>query len=258
MCGTCNACDLQQLFIQCSELIHTGGPYHIATAELIPFKEGSSRERLYWKVDWEKKHGIEKKDSACATDYNGFQIKYTPIKEAASNFYLKPIIGPQGGSKYFRIATDPEDCRGFSDSEAESATFNTVKESPVDPPQVSQAEKGVKEPMREPQRYVNVVDQQLVVELDVKQHKKDHSAFKLKNTQDGKTHPLSKSQWLPEAIMGSQPYILCRKGMPLHSKVKKKVKSVYINIVKECVTIGRHMESYDRYSYFFLEKGHAT
>ena len=111
--------------------------------------------------------------------------------------------------------------------------------------------------MREPQRYVNVVKKQLVVELDVKRRKKDDSAFKLTNAQDGKMHPLSKSQWLPEAIMGSQPYILCRKGKPLSSKFHDGLKSVYIKD-KECVTIGSHTDNYDGYSYFILETGHPT
>ena len=79
------------------------------------------------------------------------------------------------------------------------------------------------------------------MELDVKRRRKDDFVFKLKNAQDGKTHPLSKSQWLPEAIMGSQPYILCRKGKPLSSKFNNNLKSVYINTDKECVTIGSHI-----------------
>ena len=41
---------------------------------------------------------------------NAFFIEYTPNKEEASNFYLKPIIRSLSkGDKYFHIVTDPED-----------------------------------------------------------------------------------------------------------------------------------------------------
>ena len=144
---------------------------------------------------------------------------------------------------------------------SESATLNI--DSTVDPEKVSQAEKkgdtpADSETVIEPQRYVNVVVTRLFVELDVKRRKKDDSVFKLKNAQDGKMHPLSKSQWLPEAIMGSQPYILCRKGEPLSSKFNSNLNSVYINAQKGCVTIGSHEDDHVEYSYFILENGHAT
>ena len=52
--------------------------------------------------------------------------------------------------------------------------------------------------------------------LVVRKHK-DHSAFKLKNPRDDMTYSLSRSQWLPEASLGSRPYIICCEGKALQS-----------------------------------------
>ena len=74
----------------------------------------------------------------------------------------------------------------------------------------------------EPQRYVTVTeDGQVAAQLNLKHlKKKSNSIFKLKNLHDNNTQPLSKSQWLPEAIRGSQPHILCCQGTGVRSFVK--------------------------------------
>ena len=66
--------------------------------------------------------------------------------------------------------------------------------------------------------------------LVVRKHK-DHSAFKLKNPQDDMTYSLARSHWLPEASLGSQPYIICCEGKSLQSW--RKTKSVCIEGVKD-------------------------
>lgn len=130
----------------------------------------------------------------------------------------------------------------------------------------------------EPQRYVSVVDDKLVAGLNLK-HLKKGSVFKLKHLHEDVTQPLSQSQWLPEALRGSQPHILCRQGNTLRSKfIKGRLMSVYINMEKDhekrllshgkhvegdkkdcekrLLSYGKHVEGDKRYSYFILEKGH--
>ena len=112
----------------------------------------------------------------------------------------------------------------------------------------------------EPQRYVSVVDDKLVAGLNLK-HLKKGSVFKLKHLHEDVTQPLSQSQWLPEALRGSQPHIICRQGNTLRSKfIKGKLMSVYINMEKDrkerLLSYGKHVEGNKRYSYFILEHGH--
>jgi hypothetical protein len=112
----------------------------------------------------------------------------------------------------------------------------------------------------EPQRYVSVVDDRLVAGLNLK-HLKKGSVFKLKHLHEDVTQPLSQCQWLPEALRGSQPHILCRQGNSLRSKfIMGKLMSVYINMEedheKKLISYGKHVEGDKRYSYFILEKGH--
>lgn len=269
-------------------MLHAGGPYHIATAELLPWTESPSspsRKRLYWNIDWTLPRK-EDKDSS-----NGFRIKYTPNESDASNFYLKPAVALKGGDKYFHIVTDPEDDRGLPSATCEAQTSKdqaigeqakasqseTSTVQRLSPPQASlpgpdkvprrhvlHSQLSQSERILEPQRYVSVLpDNTLVVELDIKRYKKNRSVFKVKHPQTGKTHPLSKSQWLPEALLGSQPYIIGLEGNSHTSQKRKKTRSVHINRKKgskssEAVVFGSHTESYFKYSYFILETGHPT
>lgn len=111
----------------------------------------------------------------------------------------------------------------------------------------------------EPQRYVTVVKDKLVAGLNVK-HLKKGSIFKLKHMHNDVTRPLSQSQWLPEALRGSQPHILCRQGNTLRSFIKGKLMSVYIKIEKDgekrFISYGQHIEDDKVYNYFILENGH--
>ena len=231
-----------------------------------------------------------------------FFIEHTPNKEEASNFYLKPIIRSLSkGDKYFHIVTDPEDyqrsiCKQAreqttADQKDSSGGASTGSERDVseegskthqhDPSKnTSQSETVQSETdsqktpsddqlddVLEPQRYMTVnVDGQVATQLNLKHlKKKANSIFKLKNLHNNNTvpQPLSKSQWLPEAIRGSQPHILCCQGTGVRSFIRRgKFWSVYIKMEKhsekKIVSYGRHLEGGVRYGYLILEDGHYT
>ena len=74
----------------------------------------------------------------------------------------------------------------------------------------------------EPQRYIQIDPCTKRLEAVLVIRHKDHSAFKLKNPRDDMTYSLSRSQWLPEASLGSQPYIICCEGKAMQSWRKTK------------------------------------
>ena len=102
-----------------------------------------------------------------------------------------------------------------------------------------------------------------MVELSINPRSAKMSTFKLKNPRDDQTQPLQKSQWLPEALRGSQPYIIGCEGKPLRTGLKtKKVCSVYM-LAKEGEKVGygkkdENKENVDWYGFFILECGHKT
>ena len=115
----------------------------------------------------------------------------------------------------------------------------------------------------EPQRYVRVDKGNLMVELNINPRSAKMSAFKLKNPRDDQTYPLHKSQWLPEALRGSQPYIIGCEGKPFRTGLKtKKVRSVYM-LAEEGENVGygkneENKENVDWHGFFILESGHKT
>ena len=343
----------------------TGGPYLIATAELAKESSGKqTRRRLYWKVAWDAPFSgqssktksptsspeLPQQKTGSSTDSNdqgtcssttveeedlefvgsAFYVGYTPNKEEASNFYLRPIIQSScKEDRYFNIVTDPDDSQSDckkqtnadknasppggtsndsrpgseiqqqdpsgSQNASKSPDTNQVdSDSQNAPASIESDPQNTPTPIEsnspstaayldqldelEPQRYVSVVDDKLVAGLNLK-HLKKGSVFKLKHLYDDVTQPLSQSQWLPEALRGSQPHILCRQGNTLQSKViKGKLMSVYINMEKNhekrlpshgkhvegdkkdhkkrLLSYGKHVEGDKSYSYFILEYGH--
>ena len=102
-------------------------------------------------------------------------------------------------------------------------------------------------------------DNHLVVELNITPRSAKKSALKLKNPRDDQTYPLHKSQWLPEALRGSQPYIIGREGKSFRTGLKKdQVCSVYIKKEGEKITYGEHKEGENGHGFFILETGHKT
>ena len=246
--------------------IFTGGPYHICTAELIP-SEGSEpsgkekKTRIYWKIDWthstsnnQQDSIVSTKDSKSAKDQQ-YSILSTKHSKSASNFYLKPII-QCANENYFWIVTDPEDhaCQRASDSE-EDKRQDIPQLNPYSDKCKPQSSRNM-----EPQRYVRVCEENLVVELNINPRSAKKSAFKLKNPRDDQTYPLHKSQWLPEALRGSQPYIIGREGKPFRTGLKKdKVSSVYMLAEEgEKIKYGKHKEGDNCYGFLILESGHKT
>lgn len=222
-----------------------------------------------------------------------FYIGFTPDKGEASNFYLRPIIQSScKEDRYFHIVTDPHDRPpGGTSNNSRAKRKVTESRSEIqqqDPPgsqnasksldtnQVDSDSQNTPPPIEsnspsaaagldqldelEPQRYVSVVDDELVAGLNLK-HLKKGSVFKLKHLHEDVTQPLSQSQWLPESLRGSQPHILCRQGNTLRSKfIKGKLTCVYIDMEKEerLLSYGKHVEGDKRYSYFILEDVNAT
>jgi hypothetical protein len=105
-----------------------------------------------------------------------------------------------------------------------------------------------------------VYDGNLVVELNINPRSAKKSAFKLKNPRDDQTYPLHKSQWLPEALRGSQPYIIGREGKPFRTGLKKnQVCSVYMQEEEgKEIVYGKHREGADQHEFYTLESGHKT
>ena len=150
------------------------------------------------------------------------ECKAITASKEASNFYLKPCSHGRGSEKYFHIVTDPEDdVKSNADVKPQASTAKAE-------PELSGVQASTKsEQVRKPQRYIQINPQTYRLEavLVVRKHK-DHSAFKLKNPQDEMTYSLARSHWLPEASLGSQPYIICCEGKSLQSW--RKTKSVCI------------------------------
>ena len=249
------------------------------------------QQRHYWSIEWsgtvksDKNAAAEGGDGSevVARNKNCFEIKHTPYVEYASNFYLKPIVQSTHGDRYFHIVTDPEDRHSFKERKEDnpspihdqqqtqdntSTTQSGIprKEDNPDPNQLqprgntSTPQSGVQDKPHyyEPTRYVNVKGDHLVVELEAR---KGRSSFKLKNPQDGVTYSLTKSQWLPEALRGSQPHIICREGTKHRRRIGNQISSIYIKAGEEIdskLLFGPHKQSSDSYSYFVLEEGHDT
>ena len=188
-------------------------------------EESDERKRLYWKVCPHR----EKMTGTCGermSDTCRYLIEGTFIRDEASNFYLKPTARKSGKEKYFYIVTDPEDVPKLSKCSTTTikAVHPDIQESPQtqpveEDPQATTSGSTVVaavEPYCEPQRYIqiHVPTSQLEAELLVS---KSLSAFKLKCPQNNMSCSLSRSQWLPKASLGSQPYIICCKGKSLLS-----------------------------------------
>ena len=184
-----------------------------------------------------------------------YSIVSTTDKGEASNFYLKPIVHCTS-DKYFWIVTDPED-RGKRKNPPDDKDHD---ESMLSQRQPRSDKCKPKSNEHEPQRYVRVCSGNLIVELNVNPHSAKKSAFKLKNPRDDQTYPLHKSQWLPEALRGSQPYIIGREGKSFRTGLKKdKVCSVYMSEQEgKEITYGKHEEGGNAYGFFMLESGHKT
>ena len=168
-------------------------------------EESKERKRLYWRVC--RKEDPQKTGTTRYT----YPIECKAITESdkASNFYLKPLSQGKSSEKYFYIVTDPED----------DVKSNVEVKQQASEPQARGVQESIKnEQVCEPQRYIqiNAETNHLEAVLVIRQHK-DHSAFKLKNPQDDMTYSLSRSHWLPEASLGSQPYIICCEGKALQS-----------------------------------------
>ena len=186
--------------------------------------------------------------------------------------------------KYFHIVTDPEDVptacpltRPKKDPHTEEDTEPKVEEDTEakDPHTEEDTEpkaeedteakdphtEGDTEPkdattkkQQEPKKYITIDDSGkfLCAKFMIKKNKRK-TAFKLKNLVDDKTYPLSRSQWLPEASLGSQPYAICRRGQSFHRKMKT------VCIKNELVTYSSTENDSDiDSSLFILERGRIT
>ena len=181
---------------------------------------------------------------------------------SASNFYLKPFVHRASDNYFWIVTDpedhagrvrpdlqedqeqdeskksfDPEDHAGQVRSDSQEDQEQGESRKPCDPEDQEQDKS--KKPCtqqklysnkckphlsgnHEPQRYVRVDKGNLVVELSINPRSAKMSTFKLKNPRDDQTQPLQKSQWLPEALRGSQPYIIGCEGKPLRTGLKIK------------------------------------
>ena len=184
------------------------------------------------------------------------------VTESESESQHQDPPGPQNASQQSdtdQVDSDSQNAPPPVESDTQNAPPLVESGTQSIPPPVesdSQGTPGLDE--LEPQRYVTVVKDKLVAGLNVK-HLKKGSIFKLKHLHKDVTQPLSQSQWLPEALRGSQPHILCRQGNTLRSFIKGKLMSVYIKMEKDSkkrfISYGQHVEGDKTYSYFILENG---
>ena len=193
-----------------------GGPYYITTA-VEQSLGGGTRAQLYWRVEVSKL-----KDDESTLQY---QITCTDDFEKACNFYLKPFE-----DKYFLIATDPEDERIIKQLHEIEEQSKRVASQLVDCPEESHKQpdptsckRSTAGYKRVPQRFVQMCDipagqlSALSAEIGID---KRRAAFKLKNPHRHSKHSLimSKSQWLPEAAHGSEPYFIYLRGSSFQHK----------------------------------------
>lgn len=198
------------------------------------------KKRFYWRVD-----------------PDNYDIKTTSDISKASNFYIKPFVRNIGGEKYFHIVTDPEDVPTGqkTDPSTVETSHDTELQEVLDDTSNNIQES---EERYEPKRYVTVEKgppESLCADFVIKK-KKRNTAFKLKNLVDDVTYPLSRSQWLPESSLGSQPYVICREGQSFHWGMK----TVYLDKDKDQVTYtekNREEKNYDS-RLFILEHGRVT
>ena len=179
-------------------------------------EESKERKRLYWRVC--RKECPQKTGTTRFT--YPIECKAITKPEEASNFYLKPLSQGRSCERYFYIVTDPEDDIKSSD---EVEPKHQASAATAEPEHGDDQAPSKRNEVYEPQRYIqiNPHTKHLEAELVVRKHK-PHSAFKLKNPQDDLTYSLSRSHWLPEASLGSRPYIICCEGKALQSWRKTK------------------------------------
>ena len=218
-----------------------------------------------------------------------YRITCTEDFEKACNFYLKPFE-----EKYFLIATDPEDMRITQqlqevDKPEESRTPNQLKTEeqhetttpqpatdpeeshtctptqPTTEDQLDPEANAYKPPTavrayeRVPQRFVHVRRMQdghvhLSAEMVID---KKTAAFKLKYPHNQKSHhTLSKSQWLPEAALGSEPYFIYLQGSSFQHR-NASVLSVDPKDGQYVITCRGHSDNIDT-QLFVLKVGHKT
>ena len=223
-----------------------------------------NRSRFYWMIDWSNEvPSGNGSDNDIASSSNGsgndhrYSIVSTADEEKASNFYLKPIVHC-ANDKYFWIVTDPEDHGPQTKSKPQKSKPDELKKQK--PPRSDDCKaQSTSTGKHEPQRHVSVCKENLVVELNVTPRSAKRSAFKLKNPRDDQTYPLHKSQWLPEALRGSQPYIVGREGKSFRTGLKKdKVCSIYVKKDGLKLMYGHYKEGHEGYGFFILETGHKT
>ena len=171
--------------------------------------------------------------------------------------YLKPFE-----EKYFLIATDPEDTRITQQlQEAEEAekshTSNQLKTEKQHESTTSQPATAVNE--RVPQRFVHLHREGGHVHLSADMViDKKAAAFKLKYPHRIKSHQtLSKSQWLPEAALGSEPYFIYRRGSSFQRKSASILSMGECTDGKYVVTCGHHSVNIEQ-QLFVLKLGHKT
>lgn len=199
----------------------------IETAEEQPL-----RGRIYWrvKVDGEK-----------------YKVVGTSSPSLATNFYLKPFR-----EKYFVIATDPEDPRIAKQLDA-----NTVhKTETTASSRASHNSHAIRAYARTPQRFIHVTaDKQLMGELVID---RKMGAFKLGSPHDRKSyHPLSRSHWLPESTLGSQPYYIKLQESSFRSP-STVLCGDYTSGGNMPVTCQHSKDSRTHNQLFILEPGHPT
>ena len=202
-----------------------------------------------------------------------YRITCTEDFEKACNFYLKPFE-----EKYFLIATDPEDMRITEqlqevDTEpikSQPALATDPEESctPIQPMTEDQPEATAYKPptavrvyKRVPQRFVHLHREGGQVHLSAEMViDKKTAGFKLKYPHKQKSHQtLSKSQWLPEAALGSEPYFVYLRGSSfLHRNAS--VLSVGKDTDGKYIITGRGSNENDNIDkqLFVLMVGHKT
>jgi len=150
------------------------------------------------------------------------------------------------------IATDPEDPRIAKQLDA-----NTVhKTETTASSRASHNSHAIRAYARTPQRFIHVTeDNQLMGELVINWKM---GAFKLRSPHDRKSyHPLSRSYWLPESTLGSQPYHI-QLGESLFHTQRTVLCGDYTSGGNMPVTCRRSKDSRTHNQLFILEPGHPT
>ena len=203
-----------------------GGPFHIASAMSQFCPRSEQRQKQFWMVN----EVLRKRWCFCGAVKSTFKVTCTPDANEASNFYLKQEISNK--QSYFYLATDTNDPRHKPPNTSYPQYFLHVKG-------------------KKPKGLSFVV--------------KRFAQFRLFDREDLTPVSLPQSKWVPDRVLGSQPYLILPQ-LKLREKIKSRTSKKPLTLQfsrrrgRFSIRKMKLKQSSDRVAaqLFVLEPGHKT